>query len=98
MHTPQITNEIRELAPVDGWASYEATGRACVVCPCGLNTGFIDKTTAAEVYREHPRTGTDRTRWLTEKPEPIRITVDGGGPVIRELIRRIVKNNSRGAA
>ena len=53
LHQTLIVAEVRELAPADGWAQYEATGRACVVCPCGLNTGFTDKTDAAQQYREH---------------------------------------------
>lgn len=55
LHQLLIVAEIRELDPEDGWARHEATGRACVVCPCGLNTGFIQKTDAAQQYREHAR-------------------------------------------
>lgn len=53
MHHPLIVAEIRELTPEGGWRQYEPTGHACVVCPCGLNTGFIGKTEAATRYREH---------------------------------------------
>jgi hypothetical protein len=54
MHHPTLVQEIRDLAPTDdGWAQREPTGRACTVCPCGLDTGFIDKAEASRVYAEH---------------------------------------------
>lgn len=81
MHSTRIVAEVRELEPEDGWARYEATGRACVVCPCGLNTGFVDKDTAATVYREHTPAG-----------QKISITVGGGDKVMRDMIRRVGKN------
>lgn len=45
--------EVRESAPIGDWKAYEATGRACVVCPCGLNTGFINKDEALQAYKDH---------------------------------------------
>lgn len=56
-HTPQIAAEIRQLPPQDGWATYEATGRACVTCPCGLNTGWIPRLTASAQTRTHASRG-----------------------------------------
>lgn len=54
MHDLSIITEIRDLAPTDdGWAQYEPTGRACTVCTCGLNTGFVDKAEAGRVFDEH---------------------------------------------
>lgn len=66
IHQPHLTAELRELPPEDGWACHEATGRACAVCPCGLNTGFIDKGEAARTYAEHPdsQLGSNREAWL----------------------------------
>lgn len=58
IHRPQLVAEIRELPPQDGWARYEATGRATVVCPCGLNTGWIAKGDAADNARMHTGRGT----------------------------------------
>ncbi|MER7799013.1 hypothetical protein ABTX71_01645 [Streptomyces parvulus] len=54
MHSLFIVAEIHEAEPTqNGWAQYAATGRACVVCPCGLDTGFIETAKAAGRYREH---------------------------------------------
>ncbi|GHI91289.1 hypothetical protein [Streptomyces olivaceus] len=53
LHHLLIVAELREIAPQTEWAEHEATGRACVVCPCGLNTGFTDRDEAAVQYREH---------------------------------------------
>lgn len=52
-HDPHLVREIRELPPQDGWACYEGTGRACVVCCCGLCTGFIDKGEARREAEQH---------------------------------------------
>lgn len=53
LHRLLIVAEIRETRPAEGWAQYEPTGQACVVCPCGLNTGFIPNAEAARQFREH---------------------------------------------
>lgn len=53
VHRPLVVAEIRELPPQDGWACYERTGRACLVCHCGLNTGFIDKAETARLAQQH---------------------------------------------
>ncbi|MFE2360131.1 hypothetical protein [Streptomyces virginiae] len=53
IHTPVIVNMLRELDPVDGWAVYEHAGLATVACSCGLNTGWINKTDAANICRDH---------------------------------------------
>ncbi|MER7963595.1 hypothetical protein [Streptomyces ardesiacus] len=51
--TAQFVGEIRQLPPVEGWARYEPTGRACVTCPCGYNSGFIAREDAIQAYKEH---------------------------------------------
>ena len=81
MHSPQIVVELRDLPPENGWACYERTGRACVVCPCGLDTGFIDKSAAIDAYRGHVPAG-----------QKISITLGGGDEQMRDTIRRIVQN------
>lgn len=54
MHAAQYVAEIREaLATADGWRQFEGTGRACVVCPCGTATGFVDKKEALQAYKDH---------------------------------------------
>lgn len=56
IHKPRTVAEIRDLPPENGWARVESTGRACTVCCCGLNTGFIDKPEARHIARQHPVT------------------------------------------
>lgn len=59
LHQLLLVAEIRQTSIDDnGWAQYEATGRVCIICPCGLNTGFTDKPAAAQQYREHAPAGT----------------------------------------
>ncbi|MCZ4611603.1 hypothetical protein O3S80_49245 [Streptomyces sp. Lzd4kr] len=55
LHRPHLITEIRELPPQDGYARYERTGRATVVCPCGLNTGWIPRLDASAQARTHGR-------------------------------------------
>lgn len=55
IHKPSLVTEVRELPPEGGWARYEHTGRACVVCPCGLNTGWVVQRHAGALYTAHPR-------------------------------------------
>ncbi|QQM44995.1 hypothetical protein [Streptomyces liliifuscus] len=52
-HLPLLVRELRELPPQDGWACYEGTGCACMVCCCGLTTGFIDKREARRQAEQH---------------------------------------------
>ncbi|MFM9653561.1 hypothetical protein ACKI1S_46745 [Streptomyces galilaeus] len=54
IHHPHIVAEIRELPPEGGWARYESTGRACLVCSCGTVTGFVDKADVRRQAAEHP--------------------------------------------
>lgn len=61
-HNPLLIVELRALEPVDGWSRSEHTGRACAVCPCGLNTGFIDKAEAGDAYRKHQPKGSTSIR------------------------------------
>lgn len=86
LHQPLIVAEIRELAPADGWARYEATGRACVVCSCGLNTGFTDKKHAAQQYREHAQLSPTRppVRHHPETAEAASVMGDMLGEITRD--------------
>lgn len=52
-HQPHLIPELRDLPPEEGWARCEPTGRACVVCQCGLNTGFIDARDACQQFSGH---------------------------------------------
>jgi hypothetical protein len=87
IHRPQLVAELRELPPEDGWARSEATGRACLVCPCGTNTGFTDQDTAAQQYVDHPQPA-------AKTPDPLQVDVrlvDVGSEFIntvRRMIRR----------
>lgn len=86
MHRPIITAEIREMEPTsDGWAQYEATGRVCVVCPCGLDSGFIPKEQAAVQYREH-------TNPVQPRP-PVRIHPETGeaSAVLHDMLGEITR-------
>lgn len=58
LHRPTITNEAREGEPqsdADGqlWRTFEPTGRACTVCPCGTSTGFVGHAEALAVVEQH---------------------------------------------
>ncbi|MGA5669003.1 hypothetical protein ACPCTG_26410 [Streptomyces pseudogriseolus] len=53
LHQSLIVVEIRQAESEQGWAQYEATGRVCIVCPCGLNTDWITTSDGAREYREH---------------------------------------------
>lgn len=85
LHRLLIVAELQEKKPVDGWAQYETTGRACVVCPCGLNTGFIDKTEAAQQYREHAQANTP--------PAAVRIHPETGeaSAVLHDMLGEITR-------
>lgn len=65
-HWPHLIAEIRGLPPEDGWARYESTGRACLVCTCGTVTGFIDKAEALRAAQNHPA----RTKGTQPMPQP----------------------------
>lgn len=86
MHSTVLMNEIRELEPSeDGWARYEATGRACAVCPCGLNTGFTHRADAVRLYREHTSAG---------QTVHVRLTApEGSDAQLAERIRRMVRRD-----
>lgn len=54
IHRPLKVAEVRPLSPTaDGWTRREPTGRAVVVCPCGLDTGFIDDRDATDQLNNH---------------------------------------------
>lgn len=80
MHEPHLVPEIRTLAPDEnGWARHEKTGRACAVCPCGLNTGFVDSRQATDAYRSHVCAG-----------QKIRIALTGG-----EALTSFIRDRTR---
>ncbi|MGQ5580938.1 hypothetical protein [Streptomyces sp. ECR3.8] len=53
LHQTLIVVEIRQAEDENGWAVYEATGRVCIICPCGLNTDWTTTSDGAREYREH---------------------------------------------
>jgi hypothetical protein len=54
LHQALIVVEIQQADPdANGYIEVKATGRVCIVCPCGLNTGFTDRTEAAQQHRDH---------------------------------------------
>ena len=85
LHRLLIVAELRETAPDGQWAQYEATGQACVVCPCGLNTGFIAKDQAAQQYREHAR--------ANQPPAAVRIHPETGeaSAVLHDMLGEITR-------
>lgn len=87
IHKPVIVTMIRELAPVDGWAVYEDAGLATVACGCGINTGWIGKTDAANLWRDHATP----TEHITV---PIKLEADDA--IFREAIKRSVRGNGAG--
>lgn len=42
-HDVRITQGIRALPPQDGWARFESTGLASLVCSCGRRDGPMHK-------------------------------------------------------
>lgn len=84
IHKPVIVVMIRELDPVDGWAVYEDAGLATVACACGINTGWIGKTDAAHLWRDHA-TPTEQTT--------VAIKLDGDDASFREMIKRATRGN-----
>jgi hypothetical protein len=86
LHRLLIVAELRQPQTDEQWAQYEPTGRACVVCPCGLNTGFIDKTEAAQQYRDHAR--------ANQPPSPVHIHPDTGEArdVLHDMLGEITKD------
>ncbi|MBP5862797.1 hypothetical protein QBA57_21380 [Streptomyces scabiei] len=73
IHRPTLVSEIRELPPENGWACFEATGRACAVCHCGLNTGFVDKAEALHAAKRHHVPGIREAGPIG--PEPTKVDV-----------------------
>lgn len=86
LHRLLIVAELQGKEPDGNWAQYEATGRACIVCPCGLNTGFIDKIEAAQQYREHADVNQPRAavRVHPETGEASAVMHDMLGEITRE--------------
>lgn len=51
---PLLVAQFRELPPTtDGWAQGEPTGRVCLVCPCGLITGWVPHDRVRQVFDAH---------------------------------------------
>lgn len=77
LHQVHLINEVRALPPQDGWARHETTGRACAICPCGLNSGFINAREACRQFNDHAQENEGATS-LTVQPEP-KASVDSTG-------------------
>lgn len=77
--------EIRDLEPEAGWARSEKTGRACIVCLCGLNSGFIPAQEATDIGRAHAHDGAF--------PRPVTFTVqhEGASEALTETIKRVLR-------
>lgn len=86
LHRLLIVAELRQTQPDGQWAQYEATGRACIVCPCGLNTGFTDKNEAAQQYRDHAHTN--------QPPAAVRIHPETGeaSSVLHDMLSEITRD------
>lgn len=52
-HPFNVQAQTRELPPVNGWRSHEATGQSRATCPCGLDTGYIPTADAWATARTH---------------------------------------------
>ncbi|MCY0926900.1 hypothetical protein OTB20_11935 [Streptomyces sp. H27-H1] len=74
--------EVRDLEPEDGWVRSEKTGRACIVCPCGLNTGFVTLQEAHDTGRAHAHDGP------FARPVTFTVQLEGAGEVLAETIKR----------
>ncbi|AVH57876.1 hypothetical protein [Streptomyces dengpaensis] len=52
-HDVRITSEIRALPPQDGWACYERTGQATLICSCGHSDGPMPSPLAVMLAKLH---------------------------------------------
>jgi len=59
--TLDLTVEIRDLTPQEGWRVVETTGQTRVTCPCGLDTGLIPTLDGVRIAQDHLKHGTTRT-------------------------------------
>lgn len=85
-HNQIIVAELRETTPSGEWEQHEATGRACVVCPCGFSTGFVDKAEAATQYRTHAHDNPPRL------PVTIHPEVSEASAVLRDMLGEITRD------
>lgn len=74
--------EVRDLEPEAGWVRSEKTGRACIVCPCGLNTGFVSIQEAHDTGRAHAHND------AFPRPVTFTIQLEGADEVLAETIKR----------
>ncbi len=79
LHRTHFITELRELPHEDGWLRAEGTGRACLVCSCGLNTGWIPRRKADQLRRQH---GTPLIA-LTQQERPSRSSSTSPAPARR---------------
>ncbi|MEV0639029.1 hypothetical protein AB0I77_29615 [Streptomyces sp. NPDC050619] len=52
-HHVTIARQVQTLPPQDGWACQETTNHGWATCPCGFNTGLVDKTEAGRLGYQH---------------------------------------------
>lgn len=52
-HVVTITRQSQTMPPQDGWACHQATDYGWSTCPCGFNTGLVDKTEAGRLGYQH---------------------------------------------
>ncbi|WP_043173959.1 hypothetical protein [Streptomyces sp. NRRL B-24484] len=52
-HRATITRQLKAGTPEDGWATWEDTRRACLVCNCGTVTGWQPVEEIVRLAQEH---------------------------------------------
>lgn len=52
-HNAAIIQQYRSGEPDGGWATYERTGVACLVCNCGTITGWLPADEVMATARDH---------------------------------------------
>lgn len=84
-HHVIVVTEMRDLEPEDGWARSEKTGRACVVCPCGLDTGFVPLAEASTLGQAHVHGA--------RFPRPVTFTLqlEGADRVLAETVKQALR-------
>lgn len=81
---------------VGGWATWQTTGRACMVCNCGTATGWIEDAEATAIAAQHlgwsPVSEGGCTLALPpQQPEYKGITVEISEKLDRGTIERLMK-------
>ncbi|WP_432186691.1 hypothetical protein [Streptomyces sp. Tue6028] len=58
-HATVIHGITRDKTHQGGWVEHEPTGRAVVRCTCGLLSGIVAETLAAQIADDHRRTAAE---------------------------------------